>query len=270
MKILLCRLSWVLACCCLACQGVGNEHSLAITLPSLPPGWQNGLGVDSYRLRYLDGQGRLCEASAPWGASILNITPGKGAVVPILAEPCTGAPDSTPPEARSTSFGPRAVRPAPGLRLRPAGAVAPFDTSETGTTTLTWRRGFACGILLDLAQNGIAIDGYNCERLIREIDEKATGDPFDLDRTEIVASIVSGAFRVTDIKPLPRRDTTLTPGRGTWFTESPFSRQYETAVDESLCLSLTLGFHHLLDLSGGIRYDIQVGEQEITILKVLP
>ena len=272
MQTYFCRLVWILAGCCLGCQGIGNENSFAVTLPSLPSGWRSSLGVDTFQLRYFDGQGRLIDRAVSWDASTIDIEPGKGAVVPILAEPCVSgsAFDPAPPKSGATSGFSRAVTAEPDLRLRPAGAVAPFDTSEAGTTELTWRRGFACAILLELAQNGISIDGYNCERLLREIDEKAPGDPFDLDRTGIIASMLSGSFRVTDIKFLDRQEIELMPGRGSWFTESPFSSLYETEENEALSLSLTLGLHHVFDLSGKARFDIQVDEQEVTVLQVRP
>jgi hypothetical protein len=123
-------------------------------------------------------------------------------------------------------------------------------------------------ILLELASQGIALDNINTERLYNEIKARSRGDPFNLDKVKILESLVSGRFRVTDIKPLPSRSVTLIPGAGTWITESPFSPLYKTLEGEILNLPLSHGYHHLIHRSTPTRYDIQVTESEIVIMKV--
>jgi hypothetical protein len=154
-----------------------------------------------------------------------------------------------------------------GFSLPPAGGLYPLHC-RNGRLILDWEQGFVSGLLLLLASRGVVPESVNAERLCREIRRKAGGDPFNLDRDGIVRSLITGAFRVTDIKKLPEEELSFTPGSGIWFTESPFSPLFETGPDDLLSLELTHGFHHLVNLNASEHYDIFVDEREQTLLKL--
>jgi hypothetical protein len=114
----------------------------------------------------------------------------------------------------------------------------------------------------------VEIDGINVTRLCSEIGQRAEGDPFCLDEGRIVESILSGSFRVTDIRPLPMREFELLLDAGLWFTESPLCAPLGTNGAAALRLSLTHGFHKLFHSTEPIHYDIYVTQREVFTVKV--
>jgi hypothetical protein len=241
------RLSLVLACAALffSCEYLSQIQNLTIELPRLPAPWKERIRLDAFRLSYIDEHGGLYTRVIDGGQRETEIETIKGFVIPVMAEPL-----------------------ARGLKLPPSGGLYPIDREDERCLALSWKRGVVCSILLELASREIVLDCINTERLCREIEARSCGDPFRLDRVGIMESLVSGRFRVTDIKPLPSREISFCPGAGVWFTESPFSLLYETETDEILHLTLSYGYHHLFDRLSQNRYDIQISEEETIILEV--
>ncbi len=228
-----------------SCEYFRAIRDLTVELPRLPESWKQCLHPEAFRVSFIDSNGSVCTRTVEGRQKLLEVETQKGFVIPVVAEPLVN-----------------------GLRLPPSGGLYPLDSGSDGRLVLRWENGFVCAILLELAGRGIALDSINTERLRNEIETRSHGDPFSLDRVRILESLVSGRFRVTDIKPLPSRTVTLIPGAGTWITESPFSPLYETLEGEILDLPLSYGYHHLMHRSTRTRYDIQVTEEETVIMKV--
>jgi len=227
-----------------SCEYLRAIRDLTVELPRLPEPWKQCLHPDAFRVSFLDLSGSVCTRTIEGRQKLLEIETQKGFVIPVVAEPLVN-----------------------GLRLPPSGGLYPIDSGSDGRLILKWESGFAAAVLLELASRGIAQDFINTERLCNEIKARSRGDPFNLDKVKILESLTSGSFRVTDIKPLPASFVTLIPGAGPWITESPFSPLYDTQEGEILDLSLSYGYHHLINQSNRTYYDIHVSENEVVIME---
>jgi len=239
-----------------ACDLLTETRSLTVALPDPPPHWAGRLAVRSFAVGYIDEDGRRAERIVAGDARELEIRVLKGFVVPITARPLVDGTERAGPP-----------------RLPPAGALYPKDAGAGGVVELSWRHGFTADLMLDLADAGLDLEFVNTERLGREIDERAGDDPFRLDRDHIARSLLSGRFRVTDIRARPVREVSLRMGSGgtssdRWFTESPFSPLYTADDDGNLRISLTHGFHHLFHAAQPVRCDVYLDETEVSILRV--
>ena len=102
--------------------------------------------------------------------------------------------------------------------------------------------------------------GFNCLRLAEEF--AARDDPWNIDMESVGEKMISGSFRVTDIRPRPSRTVILPFYSGSWFTESPF-RPLQPAGLEGLRLeNVTFGYHTLIR-DPLIVYTLFVAEKEI-------
>ena len=229
-----------------SCEYLSQRQEITAVPPAVPRAWRGRLDVERYLVRYVDRELRLRERVVENLSSRLVVVEAqKDFLLPVTATPLV-----------------------PGLALPPAGGLYPLDLDEGNRLVLSWARGFASDLLLELICRGVDTSFFNTERLCREISERANGDPFNLDREGILEAVVCGRFRVTCIKPLPARTVVLQPGEGLWFTESPFSDLSETAEGEPLEIVLSFGFHHLFDRNSHTRYDLQVDENEVTLRKI--
>ncbi len=225
-----------------SCEFFSGVLQLEVQWPLMPVSWPSSLHPKSFRIRYIDPAGCVCSRRVSAHQEWFGLEVQKGAFIPVTAEPLVTS-----------------------LKLPPCGGLFPLDSENEGRLALKWKQGVVCEILLELASHGIAVDWINAERLYGEIEARSRGDPFDLDKTRILESLVSGSFRVTDIKPLPSRIVDLIPGKGAWFTESPFSRIYETLEGEALELQMSYGYHYLISRTTPALYIIQVTDQEIIV-----
>jgi len=152
-------------------------------------------------------------------------------------------------------------------RLPPAGAVWPMDLEDDGRTlAFHWQRGPLAQVLMALSRQGFQPSRLNTIRLDAEMQERSRGDPWSLDLVHLAERLVSGAFRVTDIKALPTRDIGLEVPPGAWFLESPFRSPQPASEGGGLVLSgVPLGAHRLFGADGSKTYALYVGEREALI-----
>ena len=110
-----------------------------------------------------------------------------------------------------------------GRLLRPAGAVVPVSAARSGALEVTWERGLLASLVLDLWRGGAYPWLLNLERLDREIEARAAGDPWQLDRQAILAALAADAMSSAALRPLPQHEVELQlpPGAGCGGTRLP-------------------------------------------------
>ena len=155
------------------------------------------------------------------------------------------------------------------LRLPPAGAVWPLDSSAEGRElALSWEDGPLAQTLLALRRERIEVSTLNTARLEVEMGNRSGGDPWRLDLAYLAERLASGEFRVTDIRALPCREVQLSVPAGTWFLESPFCLPQATAEGQALTLmEVPLGAHRLFRAGGLGGYVLYVGSEGVEIVE---
>ena len=194
----------------------GSELPLALQLPELPSHWQECFGAIAW-LVVVPGTETIIEVPA-------GCTQGQGILLPkrqhqpVLAFPLPAGGLCGLPASGSCGL------PASGFcRLPPAAAVFPLDLSaDRSALLLSWEQGPLGELLQGLLRQGLEVETLNVPRLCREIQVRFPADPWTLDVDAAAAALVTGRFRVTDLRPLASRTVALELWPGRWFLESPF------------------------------------------------
>jgi len=239
----------------------GSEIPLALQLPELPGHWQECFGAVGW-LVVVPGTETIIEVPAGCTQPQGILLP-KRQHQPVLAFPL--------PASGSCGL------PAAGFcRLPPAAAVFPLDLAADRTAlVLSWEQAPLGELLHRLLRQGVEVETLNVPRLCREIQSRFPADPWSLDVDAAAAALVTGCFRVTDLRPLASRTVALELGPGRWFLESPFFVPVVAAVDADsvgsdaaacsvlLVPDVPLGFHRLFEVDTGWVADLWVDERRV-------
>jgi hypothetical protein len=109
------------------------------------------------------------------------------------------------------------------------------------------------------------IESFNTERLYNEILSRIPDDPLKINKQNIIDSVLSGSFRVTDIKTLDEKALEIKLDTGIWFTESPYSELYAITEPCEKTIPLTYGFHVLYNSYSKDYYNIYIDENNTVI-----
>jgi len=221
-----------------------------VQMPEPPPHWQRAFGGLSVRVRYLDAQGCLQEATGEDWSEPVQIVCSKEQNAPVLAYPLArvGLPQGT------------------AIALPPAGGFFPLSLGtgdSSGVLSLAWEDG--CAALAVWCVRSLDRDTslFNAARLAREMRESE--DPWGWDAISIAERIAGGDFSSYDIVRLPCRDLAVAPGGGEWFLESPFASVREANDGESILLAGVPSGQHTLFSTAGSRVGIFVSETLVVI-----
>lgn len=153
--------------------------------------------------------------------------------------------------------------------LCPAGGFYGLDMSCAAepVLTLTWKHGFAASLLQDCTKEGFDIARFNVARFAREALKRSNRDPWNLDSGLIMEKLLSGNFRVANIKTRPTTGMSLHLAEGEWFFSSPFSPVKEVRTPGIVCFEqVPLGFDRLFHVNSHKWYELNVTEQETIIV----
>lgn len=164
----------------------------------------------------------------------------------------------------------QAVPLARGARLRPAGALWPWDL-DGQTLVLTWEHGPAAEVFAALVREGVDVTALDGERLLEQMAARGGEDPWVLDLSHLASRLAVGEFRVTDLRALPRRDLQLQLPPGGWLLDSPFrpALQADDAGPLRL-LGVPLGRHLLLPLQPPGVFSLYVREHDAVLVPLPP
>jgi hypothetical protein len=235
-------LTALIFCCC---GYFSDSSTVIIKFPKIPPHWQESFPDLRLLIKYPDKENKIIEEIYSLETGSIEIECEKMTVIPIAAYPITGS-----------------------FIFPPAGGIYPYSTDMLESMQLKWEYGITADILITLISGEMDVNTFNSERLYNEINLRAPPDPFKLNKQKIIDAILSGNFRVTDIKPLEEKEMKINLYSGTWFTESPFSELYEVNDEVEENISFTYGFHILHNSVTGDHYDIYT-DSSITVVQYL-
>ncbi len=225
-----------------SCAYFSAETSVNIALPEIPAKMKARLGEPYYVIEYPDDRCGIRKAYAGAGAGSVSVTVPKTGIVPVLCTPCTER-----------------------VSLFPGGCVISPETADTeqGGYAFSWELGFAADVLLSLVERGFDISAINARKLVDEIDSRAQGDPWALDRAKLMNGLVSGDFTVYCIDPLDVKTVVLSTLSGRWLPVNPLKQAVSANDDGTLQLeNLTIGFHRFLNANNSGILDVSVKENE--------
>ncbi|WP_455382506.1 hypothetical protein [Salinispira pacifica] len=229
------------------CSYLGAERTVAVLLPNPPAAWEETLDNGGCLVAWPDAYGRLESVLLPPGLTRTVITVPKTRWVPVTGQPLLPGGSGTGP-------------------LLPAGVViAPAGVE--GEVSLTWIDGAAALMLRKLALCGVPLEGINVQRLVRELRERAEGNPWSVDCERILAGLAAAEMRVDWIVPrrqllvlLPRA---LLPAPGLLVSANPLEAAVPvevTASGEPAIAAHTPGMAVYFHPGDGRRFDLRVGD----------
>ena len=176
---------------------------VTVYLPEEPHPWSLAGGTLSYRIEYLDGEGRRSSAELPSGRRSLKLRLGRRLSSPVIALPAGRLP-------AAGGFAGTAVRSGEVLTGR-------------RKLRLSWREGAAAQLMLELGALGLQpdIDGI---ALAEEMLRKGGGDPWRCDTGELRTVLGLGMFSRRHVDALPVREERLPLSGEGWVPANPLFR----------------------------------------------
>lgn len=242
----------------LACRDPVIPQSYRLILPAVPPVWEAILGSPRWRVEWFGPDGRLCSGEGPADALPGVNLPAEWAS-PVLAYPFW--PD-------------RGLTPG---RMRPAGALAPFD-AEGDRLRLTWEAGpeawfyralasslaaaASSGEGLSEAGAGRRPDRFDWPRfrnLLRngEVPQEVRDDPWLAGWDEIAAKTIRSGFDRRRIQARSREPLTISvPWPGPWAGSSPFAEVRSWEAGETVTVEASAEADTLISPGGMLRYNV--------------
>jgi hypothetical protein len=224
------------------CDLFAPNTSVTVELPELPVVWSHLAPELRFELEYSTDTGETEHRSLAPGTRNVEIIVRKLRNRPVLCYPVFK-----------------------GSRLNPAGGVWPYDLApgNDDMLRLSWEHGFVATVLFSLESRGIDTIGVNGERLLDEIDEKADGNPWNLDPSRIMNDLAGETFTVYSIKARPSTNIILEQAAGEWFGTNPFTTIYRSEPNGTLSIDdLPLGYHRFFALTGGESIELETSENE--------
>lgn len=204
----------------------GSSSELEFVLPSTPAAW-SGFGALDYSIVLPPRAGGGASPAARVAAGVENVqlTLEKGINLPVLAYPIL--------DGRTDL-------------LKPAGAIYPSSLDDRGRLVLSYRDGFLAELLYPLSASEELISSLNVERLREEIWTRSQGDPWLLDREEILIALAYGNMRSDKISLLPSFDLSISAPVALWVAGDPFRAPCTAAAEhpELELAGVAAGVHH--------------------------
>jgi hypothetical protein len=235
---------------CLGCGG--EEENCLVMTPPLPAAWEELMGECRWKIRWIDGQGRL------------RTTETGGRLEADFPETAAAAVVAWPFWPGRTEAG----------DFRPAGAIFPFDAGEGGSLTLSWKGGVDALFYFALAAHAdpeaeesslskrtpwyfdwprfrTLMEGEDVPADIRE-------DPWLADWDDIALRTIQSGFDRRRIKARETGERSLTiPVSGRFIASSPFALPLDLEQDSPLIVQTTPEPRILLSAQGLLRYTLQ-------------
>ncbi len=234
------RLRNLLLCAALlpvGCAYVLPGVPVTVHLPEEPHPWEQAGAALSYRIEYLDGEGRRESARLPPGRRSVKLRLGRRLSCPVIALPAGRLP------------------PAGGF----AGAAEGSGEVITGRRTLrlSWREGAAAQLMLSLAAAGLQPD-VDGTALAEEMERKGGGDPWRCDTGELRTVLALGIFSRRHVDALPEREVLLPLSGEGWVAANPLFRGKVVSHSEGVTVTgMYAGIHAFYRPASGTAALIQ-------------
>ncbi len=190
------------------CVLPGWEQEIRVVLPDLPARWMFEWGAADYELTIHAAGTAVEKRFIPAGTKETHIQIGKEGPLALLAHPVW------------SSGGPALAR---GETMAPAGAVWP-DVAPDRTVELTFRHGAAATIVATLISRGVDLRAFNAERLVYEMDQRLSDDPWAVDIDYVIAKVEAREMRASFVRPRATVEPTIDIPGGGWLPWSPFAQ----------------------------------------------
>lgn len=223
-----------------SCQFFPYNSTIIIEFPEIPEHLKISFPDIKFLIKYPDKENNIVEEFYYPETHSIEIQYNNMSVIPVTAYPVAGP-----------------------LILLPAGCIYPYSANQSDSIMLKWEYGLTAEILITLISGGMDLNTFNTERLYNEIN--LTEVPFKLNKQNIIDAILSGKFRVTDIKLLEEKEIKINLCSGTWFTKNPLADPVIITENKEVNLSFTYGFHILHNSETGSHYDIYIDENIVII-----
>ncbi|MFP4205283.1 MAG: hypothetical protein ACLFM5_12355 [Spirochaetaceae bacterium] len=182
-----------------SCDLLGRERSVTVELPPRPSSWPSGTAVDEYRLQWRGEGGTLRERYVDDGERRVEVRIPKRDGVSVLV------------------FG-RVTRGDTVFETLPAGAVYPHDEVSTGVIEADHERGFTALVLHRVL---FALPSLNVARFLKEVEERAGGNPWLFDLERVVTKLEAGSFSAIYLRPRDEFDVTAAAAPGLYLPDNP-------------------------------------------------
>jgi len=208
------------------CGEALTDSGFVLEFPVIPQAWEEVLGSPSWRIDWVNEEGRKESRTVP-GNGECSISLPQTRAIAVTASP----------------FWPEKGL-GPGI-FKPAGAIFPYDASGR-SLILSWRGGVDASLYWELARacdgasDGVAgqeekraavarvPENFNWPRFRRLFDDptlnaEVRADPWLADWSGIAVKIVKSGFDKRRLVPEARGDLTVPVGPGPWVGVSPFA-----------------------------------------------
>jgi hypothetical protein len=191
-----------------SCGEALTDSGFTPELPVLPQAWEEVLGSPSWRIEWVNENGRK-ETMTVRGKAGQRVSLPQTWVSPVLALP----------------FWPEKGI-GPGI-FRPAGAIFPYDASGR-SLILSWQGGVDAVLYWEMAKAYGRPMNFNWPRFRRLFDDpslnaEVRADPWLADWAGIAEKIVKSGFDKRRLVPEARSTLTVPVGPGPWIGTSPFA-----------------------------------------------
>ncbi|MDR0376278.1 MAG: hypothetical protein LBH70_00625 [Spirochaetaceae bacterium] len=237
----------------IACRDPVIPPAYRLILPAVPSAWDAVLGPPRWRIEWFGPDGRLHSGEGSAAAPPEVTIPVEWAS-PVLAYPFW--PD----------------RELPPGRMRPAGALAPFD-AEGGGLRLTWEAGPEAWFYraLAAAASGEGLSATETKRRPDRFDwprfrdllqsggvpPEIREDPWLADWDVIAAKTVQSGFDRRRIRARSHEDLTIcVPWPGPWVGSSPFAEVRHWEAGETVTIAASPEADTLISPGGMLRYNV--------------
>jgi hypothetical protein len=225
---------FIIVFCLASCELFHSTENLHLYVPAILPEILNEAEY-SWELTYLDSKGNEQFIHAPGGTDFFSIDVEKGIVQPFCL---------------------RAIITFPNLgevKTLPAGFIYTISKKTGGKDYFEWKRGFESYLLICLMKH-LNVGKINVSRLVSSISEVAEEDSHWLIDGELITeNLLSGNFRVYDIRKKRERDISLLIPAGIWFNSDTTGENIISIGDsESVELTVSTGYSSYFCHSGSV------------------
>jgi len=187
----------------------------------------------SWTLEYRDHSGMIVVERINTDLDSLYLQVEKGNVQSYLLYPVLSLPGSK------------------NIRLKPAGYIYPDEYLSEDHRKFLWQMGFEALVVLEISKY-INPDSINLKRLFYEIDQKSNStNHWKIDSMLLLQNLLSGDFRVYDIRQKRERDIEIYAPVGNWYNLNLTGENfYSTSGSELTEIRLYTGVHQFVNDDG--------------------
>ncbi|MCF6334700.1 MAG: hypothetical protein L3J12_03050 [Spirochaetales bacterium] len=212
------------------CELFTDFRTVTVSLPARLPPWFIGTNQD-VKIVYPGKFGEIESFTIPWTESI-KIIIAKGNCIPVACYP--------------SGF------------LKPAGGILPFDSTDNSQLQLIWENGFSADLLLGIMAKGVSLENLNINKLLKEINNQSTGDPWAIDKNILEDAILYSNLSVYKIRQAETLDISI-PVLGLWVSDNPFYPDISSNTEGIIVVEgIYTGLHRFKNMKSKKYLDILI------------